>query len=60
MFRGYLNPYVWKILTELSYLYRQICAMEVSKSMIQRLEKEIMLLVCKIEKVFALGWFNPN
>jgi hypothetical protein len=26
--------------------------------MMQRLEKEIAMLVCKMEKVFSLGWFN--
>jgi hypothetical protein len=44
--------------TELSYFYRQICAKQVSKAMMQMLEKEITLLVCKIETVFPPGWFN--
>jgi hypothetical protein len=35
-----------------------ICAKEVSKAMIEKLEKEISLFVCKMEKVFAPGWFN--
>jgi hypothetical protein len=26
--------------------------------MMQGLEKEIVVLVCKMEKVFPLGWFN--
>jgi hypothetical protein len=52
MFCGSLNPDLWKILAELNYFYRQICAKDVSKSMMHRLEKEIMVLVCKIEKVF--------
>jgi hypothetical protein len=26
--------------------------------MMQRLEKEIAVLVCKMETVFPLGWFN--
>jgi hypothetical protein len=26
--------------------------------MMQKLEKEIMVLVCKMEKIFPLGWFN--
>jgi hypothetical protein len=26
--------------------------------MIQKLEKEISVLVCKIEKIFPPGWFN--
>jgi hypothetical protein len=26
--------------------------------MMQKLEKEIMVLVCKMEKIFPAGWFN--
>jgi hypothetical protein len=37
---------------ELSYVYRQICAKQVSKVMMYMLEKEIVVLVCKIKKVF--------
>jgi hypothetical protein len=33
MFHGYFDADLWKIFTELSYFYRQICAKEVSKSM---------------------------
>jgi hypothetical protein len=27
--------------------------------MMEKLEKEISLLICKLEKIFPLGWFNP-
>jgi hypothetical protein len=43
---------------EFSYFYRQICAKQVSKAMMQRLEKEIAVLVCKMETVFPPGGFN--
>jgi hypothetical protein len=49
---------MWKIFTKLNYLYRKICAKQVSKAMMQKLEKEIMVLVCKMEKIFPAGWFN--
>jgi hypothetical protein len=58
MFRGYFDADRWKIFVELSYFYRQICAKQVSKSMMQKLEKEIVVLVCKMEKIFQPGWFN--
>jgi hypothetical protein len=38
------------IFPELSYFYRQICAKQVSKAMMQKLKKEIAVLVCKMEK----------
>jgi hypothetical protein len=27
--------------------------------MMEELEKEILVLLCKLEKIFPLGWFNP-
>jgi len=59
MFRGYLTDEVWKTLAELSYFYRQLCAKEIRKDMMEKLEKEIPVLVCKLEKIFPLGFFNP-
>jgi hypothetical protein len=43
---------------ELSYFYRKLCAKQVSKTRMQKFETEIFILVCKMEKVFPLGWFN--
>jgi hypothetical protein len=61
MFCGYFDADLWKIFTELSYFYRQICAKQASKAMMQKLEKEIMVLVCKMEKYSCLDssmWCN--
>jgi hypothetical protein len=58
MFRGYFSPDVWNIFAELSYFYKQICAKEISKKLMLRFEKEIVVLVCKMEKVFPPGIFN--
>jgi hypothetical protein len=57
MFCGYFNVDLWKIFIELSYFYKEICAKEVSKVMMHKLEKEISLLV-RWKKVLPLGWFN--
>jgi hypothetical protein len=58
MLHGYFDIDLWKMFVELSYFYRQLCAKQVSKMMMQKFEKEIPILVCKMEKVFPLGWFN--
>jgi hypothetical protein len=58
MFHGYFDVDLWKIFIELSYFYRQICPNQVSKSMMQKQEKEIVVLVCKMEKIFLPEWFN--
>jgi hypothetical protein len=50
MFRGYMPDAMWQAIAKLSYFYRQICAKEISKNMMEKLEKEIPVLLCKLEK----------
>jgi hypothetical protein len=52
IFSGYFDVNLWKIFAELSYFNRQICAKKVSKAIMQKLKKEITVLVCKMEKIF--------
>jgi hypothetical protein len=59
MFHGYLDDDVWMALAELSHFYRQLCAKEIKKEMMDKLEEEIPVLIYKLEKIFPLGWFNP-
>jgi hypothetical protein len=59
MFRGYLDDDVWMVLAELSHFYRQLCAKEIEKDMMEKLEDEIPVLLCRLKKIFAVGWFNP-
>jgi hypothetical protein len=59
MLRGYVHEDVWKTLAELSYFYRQLCAREIKKEMMEKLEKEITVLLYKLEKIFPPRWFNP-
>jgi hypothetical protein len=39
--------------------YRQLCAKEITVEMTEKLEKEIPVLLCKLEKKFPPGFFNP-
>jgi hypothetical protein len=59
MFLRYLDDDVWMALVELSHFYRQLCAKEIKKDMMKKLEEEIPVLLCKLEKIFPPGWFNP-
>jgi hypothetical protein len=59
IFHGYLDDDVWTVLAELSHFYRQLCAKEIKKDMMEKLEEEIPVLLCKLEKIFPPGWFNP-
>jgi hypothetical protein len=54
MFRGFVKNYVWKALAELSYFYRHICAKEINKEMMEKLEQQIPVLVCILEKKYFL------
>jgi hypothetical protein len=59
IFCRYLNDDVGKALAELSHFYRHLYAKEIKKEMMEKLEKEILVLICKLEKIFPTGWFNP-
>jgi hypothetical protein len=52
MFHGYSNDDVWKVLVELSHFYRQLCAKEIKKEIMDKLKNEIPMLMCKLEKIF--------
>jgi hypothetical protein len=57
MVRGYVPKYVWEVLVELSFFFRQLCAKELSKKVVEELEKVAPLLRCKLEKIFPPGFF---
>jgi hypothetical protein len=52
IFCGYLDDDVWMVLAELSHFYRQLCAKEIKKEMMEKLEEDIPVLICKLEKIF--------
>jgi hypothetical protein len=59
MVRGYVLEYVWLALTELSYFFRQLCAKELSRIVVADLERLAPVLLCKLDKIFPPGFFNP-
>ena len=56
MTQGYVPEHVWRVLAELSYFFRQLCANELSRDMIDDLEKVAPVLLCKLE-IFPPGFF---
>jgi hypothetical protein len=48
MLRGYLDDDIWETLAELNYFYRQLCAKEIKKDMMEKLENEISVLIYKL------------
>jgi hypothetical protein len=59
MIRGYIPEDDWEVLAELSYFFRVLCAKEVSPTVIDEMEKQAPELLCKLEKIFPPGFFNP-
>jgi hypothetical protein len=59
MVRGYIPEHVWLALVELSYFFRQLCAKELSRTVIDDLENVMPVLLYKLGKIFLPGFFNP-
>jgi hypothetical protein len=57
MVRGYVPEHVWLVLAEWSYFFRQLCAKELSRTVVANLEKVAPELLCKLEKIFPPGFF---
>jgi hypothetical protein len=59
MVRGYVLEHVWLVLAELNNFFLQLCAKELSWTVIADLERIAPVLLCKLEKIFPPGFFNP-
>jgi len=58
MMRGFVNIEIWEALAELSYFFRVLCAKEVDHAQMLQLEANIPIILCKLEKIFPLDFFN--
>ena len=56
MTRGYIPEHVWHVLAELSYFFCPLCAKELSRDVIDDLEKVAPVLLCKLE-IFPPSFF---
>ena len=45
MFHVYVKDDVWKVIAKISYFYRHLCAKEINKEMMEKLEQQIPVLV---------------
>jgi hypothetical protein len=58
MVQSYVLEHVWLVMAELSYFFCQLCAKEISRTIIDDLEKVTPVLLCKLEKIFPPGFFT--
>lgn len=56
--RSYLDKDVCIALVELSIFFQQICAKTLNVSNLERMEKEIVLILCKLERIFPPAFFD--
>jgi hypothetical protein len=59
MFCGHVSDAVWKTLAKVIYFYRHLYAKEIRRDTMEQLEKVVPVLLCKLEKIFPSGFFNP-
>lgn len=59
MVRGYVPDHIWQVLAELTFFFCQLCAKELSIVVIEEMERMAPVLLCKLEKTFPPGFFNP-
>ena len=43
----------------MSFFFRQLCAKELSLKVVEEMERMAPVLLCKLEKIFPPGFFNP-
>ena len=58
MARGYVPKHVWIVLAELSNFFCQLCAKELSRTVVADMERMTHVLLYRLEKIFPPGFFN--
>jgi hypothetical protein len=53
IFCRYVSDAAWKTLAKVSYFYRQLCAKEIRRDVLEQLEKEAPVLLCRFEKKYS-------
>ena len=57
-FREILPLNVWKVLTELSLFFKELTATTIKTDDMVRLENDIPLILCKLERIFPSSFFD--
>ena len=55
MVRGYVPEHVWIVLAELSNFFHQLCAKELSHTVVVDMERMAPMLIYRLEKIFHLA-----
>ncbi|KAL3849461.1 hypothetical protein ACJIZ3_011343 [Penstemon smallii] len=56
--RGYLNKEVYQVLLELSDFFRKLCSKTLYLDVLDKMEKQMVLTLCKLERIFPPYFFD--
>ena len=56
--RDFVSNVIWDALNEISIYFRKICAKELDIEMVNRLENNVIVTMCKLEKIFPPSFFD--
>nr|GFB45563.1 hypothetical protein [Tanacetum cinerariifolium] len=57
-FREMLPETVWKAMTEVSLFFRDLCSTTLKVDQLEKMEKNIVVTLCKLEKILPPGFFD--
>ena len=57
-FKDFLPEPIWNVLTEISLFFKDICSTMIRVEQMQKLEENIVVTLCKLEKIFPPGFFD--
>ena len=56
--RGSLSDDVCKALIEFSHFFKELCSRTLTKDVLERLERQIVITLCKLERIFPPSFFD--
>ena len=57
-FRAFLEDKVWEPIAQLSALFRDLTCYKLKPEVVMNFHKEIPIILCKLERIFPLGFFD--
>ena len=58
VFRGVLDEKVLEPLVELSNYFKKLCSKTLDMDILEQMEKDIAITLCKLERIFILAFFD--
>ncbi|CAH9120392.1 unnamed protein product, partial [Cuscuta epithymum] len=59
-FREMLPASIWEAITEISLFFHELTRKNITVSDMEKLKADIPIILCKLEKIFPLSFFDPS